>query len=166
MAAALKASEIDALVLLPGPNLYYTLGITQMLRKRPIIYVVFPDGSLARVAAPAGGAGLPDRYADARVVSWTDAEGRKRRPRRWAADPGASRRRGTPRVAAEHFTLRLFERGLPLGGLAGTEFEPAEEFLDSLRMVKDPEDVEAMRQACRIAEESLRRVMERLSAAG
>jgi len=28
---------MDALVLLPGPNLYYTLGINQMLRKRPII---------------------------------------------------------------------------------------------------------------------------------
>ena len=57
-------------------------------------------------------------------------------------------------------TGRLFERGLLLGGLAGTEFEPAEGFLDRLRMVKDPEDVEAMRQACRIAEEALRLVMD------
>ena len=47
VAEALKGAGADALVLLPGPNLYYTLGINQMLRKRPIIYVVFPDGSLA-----------------------------------------------------------------------------------------------------------------------
>ena len=93
------------------------------------------------------------------MVSWTDAEGPEAAARALGGLIRERARAGAPRVAAEHFTLRLFERGLLLGGLPGTEFEPAEGFLDRLRMVKDPEDVEAMRQACRIAEEALERVM-------
>jgi Xaa-Pro dipeptidase len=161
VAAALKTAGIDALVLLPGPNLYYTLGINQMLRKRPLIYAVFPDGGLAASLPLLEVPDFRTKYAEAQVVSWTDAEG----PESAAKALGAiiRERAGTanPRVAAEHFTLRLFERGLLLAGLPGTEFIPSEGFLDELRMVKDPEDVEAMRQACRIAEEALERVMGR-----
>jgi Xaa-Pro dipeptidase len=159
VAAALKSSGIDALVLLPGPNLYYTLGINQMLRKRPIIYVVFPDESLA-AALPL--LEVPDfraRWPEAEVISWTDAEGPEAAAKRLGAV--VRERSRTPRVAAEHFTLRLYERGLLLPGLPRTDLEPAERILDALRMVKDPEDVEAMRQACRIAEESLERVLGR-----
>ena len=161
VAAALKGSGIDALVLLPGPNLYYTLGINQMLRKRPILYVVFPDESLA-ASLPL--LELPDfrtKWPDAQVISWTDAEGPKAAAKKLAGIIKERSRASAPRVAAEYFTLRLFERGLLLPGLTRTEFEPAERFLDNLRMVKDPEDVEAMRQACRIAEESLERVLGR-----
>jgi len=160
VAAALKARDLDALVLLPGPNLYYTLGVNQMLRKRPLIYVVFADASLA-VSLP--GLEVPDfltRWPAAEVVSWTDAEG----PEAAAVQLGAIIRQRAgrpPRVAAECFTLRLYERGLLLGGLPGIEFVRAEEFLDPLRMIKDAEDVEAMREACRIAEEALERVMGR-----
>jgi Xaa-Pro aminopeptidase len=161
VAAALQGSGMDVLVLLPGPNLYYTLGITQMLRKRPIFYVVFPDGSLAASLPLLEVPDFRNRWPEAEVISWTDAEG----PEAAAKKLGATirERSGTdsPRVAAEHFTLRLFERGLLLPGLAGTEFEPAEGFLDALRMVKDAEDLEAMRQACRIAEESLEQVLKR-----
>jgi Xaa-Pro dipeptidase len=161
VAAALKGSGIDALVLLPGPNLYYTLGINQMLRKRPIIYVVFPD---ERLAASLPLLEVPDfrnRWPDAQVISWTDAEGPEAAAKRLGAIVRERTRTSAPRVAAEYFTLRLFERGLLLPGLAGTDFEPAEGILDPLRMVKDPEDVEAMRQACRIAEESLEQVLGR-----
>jgi Xaa-Pro aminopeptidase len=49
--------------------------------------------------------------------------------------------------------MRIFERSLLLPGLPGTEFEIAEKILDPLRMIKDPEDVDAMRQACRIEED-------------
>jgi Xaa-Pro dipeptidase len=161
VAAALKGSGIDALVLLPGPNLYYTLGINQMLRKRPILYAVFPDESLA-ASLPL--LELPDfraKWPDAQVISWTDAEGPETAAKKLAGIIKERSRASAPRVAAEYFTLRLFERGLLLSGLTRTKFEPAERFLDNLRMVKDPEDVEAMRQACRIAEESLERVMKR-----
>jgi Xaa-Pro dipeptidase len=43
--------------------------------------------------------------------------------------------------------------------VAAGDFDPAEKFLDPLRMIKDPEDVDAMRKACRIAETALERVM-------
>ncbi len=159
VAAALKGSGIDALVLLPGPNLYYTLGINQMLRKRPIIYVVFPDESLAAALPLLEVPDFRTRWPEAEVISWTDAEGPEAAARRLGAV--VRERSRAPRVAAEHFTLRLYERGLLLPGLPRTDFEPAERILDALRMVKDPEDVEAMRQACRIAEESLERVLGR-----
>jgi Xaa-Pro dipeptidase len=161
VAGALKGAGIDALVLLHGPNLYYTLGINQMLRKRPIIYVVFQDGSLAASLPVLEVPDFRTKYAEAEVVSWTDAEGPESAVTRLGAVIRERAGTGTPRVAAEHFTLRLFERGLLLRGLAGTEFAAAEGFLDPIRMIKDPEDVEAMRQACRIAEESLERVMGR-----
>ena len=161
VAAALKGAGLDALILLPGPNLYFTLGINQMLRKRPIIYVVFPDGSLAASLPLLEVPDFRTKWPDAEVLSWTDAEGPEAAAKRLGAVVQARARSGAPRVAAEHFTLRLFERGLLLPGLAGTELEPAEGILDPLRMVKDPEDVEAMRRACRIAEESLERVVNR-----
>jgi Xaa-Pro dipeptidase len=161
VAEALKQAGADALVLLPGPNLYYTLGINQMLRKRPIIYVVFPDGSLAASLPLLEVPDFRTRYAEAEVVSWTDAQGPEAAARHLGAMIRERAGTATPRVAAEHFTLRLFERGLLLAGLPGSEFAPAEGFLDPLRMIKDPEDVESMRRACRIAEESLERVMGR-----
>ena len=159
VAAAIKSSGIDSLVLLPGPNLYYTLGINQMLRKRPIIYVVFPDETVAASLPLLEVPDFRNKYPDAWVISWTDAEGPETAAKRLGGVLQERSRTNTPRVAAEHFTLRLFERGLLLPGLPETEFEPAERFLDGLRMIKDPEDVEAMRQACRIAEESLERAM-------
>lgn len=161
VAAALKGSGLDALVLLPGPNLYYTLGINQMLRKRPIVYVVFPDGSLAASLPLLEVPDFRTKWPDAEVISWTDAEGPEAAAKRLGALIRGRYRTSAPRVAAEYFTLRLFERGLLLPGLAGIDFEPAEGILDPLRMLKDPEDVEAMRQACRIAEESLEQVLKR-----
>ncbi len=161
VAAGLKGSGIDALLLLPGPNLYYTLGINQMLRKRPIIYAIFPDGTLAASLPLLEVPDFRTKWPDAEVISWTDAEGPDAAAKKLGAILRGRSRSGTPRVAAEHFTLRLFERGLLLPGLPGTEFEPAERILDPLRMVKDSEDIEAMRQACRIAEGSLERVMDR-----
>ncbi len=161
VAGALKGAGVDALVLLPGANLFYTLGINQMLRKRPLIYVVFPDGSLAASLPLLEVPDFRAKYAEAEVVSWTDAEGPESAARRLGAIIRERAGTAAPQVAGEQFTLRLFERGLLLAGLPGTEFTPAEGFLDPLRMVKDPEDVEAMRRACRIAEESLERVMGR-----
>jgi Xaa-Pro aminopeptidase len=161
VAAALTAAGVDALVLLPGPNLYYTLGINQMLRKRPLIYAVFPDGA---VAASLPGLEVPDfrtRWPEAQVVSWTDAEGPQAAAKELMAIIRDRAHAKAPRLAAEQFTLRLFERGLLLDGLAASEFEPAETFLDPLRMIKDEEDIEAMRQACRIAEAALEQVMNR-----
>lgn len=161
VAAALKGSGMDALVLLPGPNLYYVLGINQMLRKRPIVYVIFPDETLAASLPLLEVPDFRTRWPEAQVISWTDAEGPEAAATRLGAIVRERSGTSVPRVAAEYFTLRLFERGLLLSGLAGTEFEPAEGFLDGLRMVKDAEDVEAMRQACRIAEESLEQVLKR-----
>jgi Xaa-Pro dipeptidase len=159
VAAALTAAGMDALILLPGPNLYFTLGINQMLRKRPLIYAVFPDGNLA---ASLPGLEVPDfrtRWADAQVVSWTDAEGPNKAAKELMAMIRERAHSSGPRIAAEHFTMRLFERGLLLEGLTTSDFAPAETFLDPLRMIKDPEDVNAMRKACRIAEAALERVM-------
>jgi len=159
VAAAVKGAGLDALILLPGPNLYYALGIDQMLRKRPLIYVVFPDGS---VAASLPGLEVPDfrtRYSEAEVVSWTDAEGPQRAAKQLMAIIRGRSNTSAPRLAAEHFTLRLFERGLLMDGVGVAELEPAEGILDPLRMIKDQEDVEAMRRACRIAEAALEQVM-------
>jgi Xaa-Pro dipeptidase len=161
VAAALTAAGVDGLILLPGPNLYYTLGINQMLRKRPLIYAVFPDES---VAAALPGLEVPDfrtRWPEAQVVSWTDAEGPQAAAQELMGMIRDHAHTKAPRLAAEHFTLRLFERGLLLDGLAANEFELAETFLDPLRMIKDEEDVAAMRQACRIAEAALEQVMNR-----
>jgi Xaa-Pro dipeptidase len=159
VATAVKDSGLDALILLPGPNLYYALGINQMLRKRPLIYVVFADG---RVAASLPGLEVPDfrtRYAEAEVVAWTDAEGPQQAAKELLALIRERSHTNTPRLAAEYFTLRLFERSLLMDGSGIVEFESAERFLDPLRMIKDPEDVEAMRQACHIAEVALETVM-------
>jgi Xaa-Pro dipeptidase len=123
--------------------------------------VVFPDGGLAASLPLLEVPDFRTKYAEAQVVSWTDAEGPESAAKALGAIIRERAGTGAPRVAAEHFTLRLFERGLLLGGLPGCEFLPSEGFLDGLRMVKDPEDVEAMRQACRIAEEALERVMGR-----
>ncbi len=161
VAAAVKSAGLDALILLPGPNLYYALGVDQMLRKRPLIYVVFPDES---VAASLPGLEVPDfrtRYSEAEIVSWADAEGPQKAAKQLMAIIRGRSNTNAPRLAAEHFTLRLFERGLLMGGVSATEFEPAEEILDPLRMIKDQEDIEAMRQACRIAEEALEQVINR-----
>lgn len=161
VAAAVKAAGVDALLLVPGTNLYYTLGIKQMIRLRPIVYALFPDRSIAALLPKLEAPNFRAFWPDAEVVPWTDDEG----PESAAMKFGSilRERAGTksPRLAAEYYTFRLVERSLMVRGLGEIEFVPAEGILNRLRMVKDRGEVEAMREACRIAEVALERVMAR-----
>lgn len=163
VAAALERAKVDALILVSGVNLHYTLGIKQMLRERPNIYTIFPDGT---IAASLPGLEVPNFLSmipAAEVVSWSDAEGPADAALRLGAIIRERAHSNSPRVAVEYYTMQILERDLLLPGLGQPELLPAEEIIDELRMVKTPEEVEAMRRACRIAEESLERTLARFA---
>lgn len=161
VAAAVGTANLDALVLIPGGNLYYVLGIKQRLTERPNIYLIFPDQTVFALLPAIEVAGFQSAWPGATVVPWTDREGYDA----GAAQLGAFLREHShntpPRLGVEYLNLRMVERELLLRGAGNVELVPAESLMDGLRIIKGPEELESMRESCRIAQVALERVISR-----
>lgn len=159
VAAAVGAADADAVVLIPGSNLYYALGVKQRLTERPNVYVVFPDGAVLALLPAIEVAHFGSLWPAAEVIPWTDREGYEAGAARLGVHVRERSTHSPPRLAVEYLNLRLLERELLVNGVGELELVPAEKIMDSLRMIKGPEELEAMRQACRIAEKAMERVL-------
>lgn len=159
VARAIGEAGADALVLIPGANLYYALGQQQTLSERPNLYVILADGSVAAALPRLEVGNAREVLGDAEIFGWSDAEG----PEGAVAQLAGwirSRVKGSIRLAVEYLNLRMAERELIVGALPEASLVPAEGFLESLRSVKDKDELDAMRRAAEIAEQALEMVLD------
>ncbi|MHB1162560.1 MAG: M24 family metallopeptidase [Chloroflexota bacterium] len=161
LAAALEAAGLDAIVLIPGGNLYYTLGAKQRLTERPNVYAVYPNQDIFALLPAIEVAGFQSAWPEATVVPWTDRDGYGAGADQLGACLRERARRSPPKVAVEYLNLRIVERELLLKGIGEVELVPAEPIMDGLRMIKGPDEMENMRQSCRIVEAALQHVLSR-----
>ena len=161
VAAAVAAAQLDALVLVPGGNLYYTLGVKQRLTERPNVYVIYPDQTIFALLPAIEVASFRSAWPEAAVVPWTDREGYGAGANQLGAFLRERSRHRVPKVGVEYLNLRMVERELLLRGIGEVELVPAEPVLESLRMIKTADELENMRQSCRIVEAALERVISR-----
>jgi len=152
LTASLLNSELDAVILNPGPTLTYLTGMQFHLMERPVVLFVAPgkDPVLVlpelelpkvdlfpyKVQAFAYGE-LPSEWDDAfrKATQALGLDGK--------------------RIGVEPRQLRLLEFRHVKSGAPHAEYPDASEALSQLRLRKDKAEVDAMRRAVKIAQDSL-----------
>lgn len=152
--AVMQARGLKTLALAPGANLHYLLGLTIHMSERLAVAFVGRNGAV-RMVLPA--LEMPRAQAEARVpihfYPWSDAEGFADALRQCDADADISGPLGVEYTNMRVLELRAIER------VAAVEVEDANPLLGELRMVKDEDELRAMRAAVRVVEDALRQAV-------
>lgn len=141
---------LDALALMPGPNLFYFTGLSFFVSERPIVALLPVDAPPAIVlpeleAAKAAQAGFD-------VFTYGDEEG-------YALafhEACATLELAEARVGVEALRMRLLEARILQRYAPDIDLSPADEVFAELRMVKSAVELEALRRAVAVAETSFR----------
>ena len=150
--ASLRTSDLDAVILNPGPTLKYLTGLGFHLMERPVVLffakdqvpaIVMPELELQKVAS------LPYQlqvfaYPE-NPSEWNDVF------RKAAQALGLDGKR----IGVEPRNLRLLEYGYVKAGAPGADFPDAGDVVSGLRLKKDKAEVEAMRKAVQITQSAL-----------
>ncbi|MBK7449712.1 MAG: aminopeptidase P family protein [Anaerolineales bacterium] len=150
--ASLQTSNLDAVILNPGPTLKYLTGLTFHLMERPVVLfvasgkdpvLVLPELELPKVDLfPYKVQGIS--YGE-NPAEWDDAF------RKAAQALGVDGKR----IGVEPRQLRLLEFRHVKSGAPEAEFPDASDVLADLRLRKDKAEVDAMRKAVKIAQDAL-----------
>ncbi len=150
--ASLRTSDLDAVILNPGPTLTHLPGLHFHLMERPVVLlfakdqipaIVLPELEFQKVAS------LP---YDLKVFQYPE------NPAEWG---GVFRKAAQSlgldgkRIGVEPRQLRLLEFNYVKEGAPEADFPDAGNVLSDLRLRKDTAEVEAMRQAVKIAQDAL-----------
>ncbi len=146
----MRANGLDALVLNPGPTLTYLTGLQFHLMERPTLLLLAPPAEPVIV--------LPEletgKLAQARFALKPFTYGDN--PAKWAdvirAACAQSRLDGKT-VGLEPLRLRFMELQYLQSAVPQAHFVSGETALNSLRIQKDAQEVDAMRKAVKIAEQ-------------
>ena len=150
--ASLRTSDMDAVILNPGPTLTHLTGLRFHLMERPVVLffaqdrvpaIVLPELELQKVAS------LP---YELQVFAYPE------NPSEWAnAFRMATQSLGLDgkRIGVEPRQLRLLEFRYVKDGAPEADFPDASDVLSGVRLRKDAAEVEAMRRAVRIAQDAL-----------
>ena len=150
--ASLATSDLDAVILNPGPTLTHLTGLRFHLMERPVVLlyakhqvpaIVLPELELQKVA------GLP---YELQVFAYPE------NPSEW----GSVFRKAVQtlgldgkRIGVEPRQLRLLEFRYVKDGAPEADYPDASDVLYALRLRKDKSEVDAMRQAVKIAQDAL-----------
>ncbi len=150
--ASLRTSDLEAVILNPGPTLTYLTGMHFHLMERPIVLVfaqdqvpaiVLPELELQKVAS------LP---YELQVFAYPE------NPSEWdKAFRKAAQALGLDgkRIGVEPRQLRLLEFSYVKSSAPEADYPDASDVLSSLRLKKDKAEVDAMRRAVKIAQQAL-----------
>lgn len=150
--ASLRTSDLDAVILNPGPTLTYLSGLHFHLMERPVVLlfakdqdpaIVLPELELQKVAS------LPYKL---QVFAYPE------KPSEWDnAFRKAVQTLGLDgkRIGVEPRQLRLLEFRHVKAGAPEADYPDASDVLAGLRLRKDKTEVEAIRRAVKIAQDAL-----------
>lgn len=146
---------LDCVALVPGANLRYLTGLNLSLTERPLVFFFPREGRpaslLPTLEAPRIKARLP---FEVELFTYSDEEGHQ---------PAFERACQTlslvgKRLGVEFLNMRVLELKRLEQYAPGCQMLDAGEMLSGLRMIKDAEEIELVRQAIRITEQALREV--------
>ncbi len=152
LAASLRTSNLDAVILNPGPTLTYLTGLRFHLMERPVVLFVAP-GQDPVLVLPELELPKVDLFPY-KVQAFAYGEN----PSEWdAAFRKASQALSLDgkRIGVEPRQLRLLEFRHVKAGAPESEYPDASDVLSALRLKKDKAEVDAMRRAVKIAQDAL-----------
>jgi Xaa-Pro dipeptidase len=152
LGASLRTSDLDAVILNPGPTMTYLTGLRFHLMERPVVLFVAPGQDPVLVLPELELPKLEHLTYKMQAVAFGET------PSEWAnAFRKAAQMLGLDgkRIGVEPRRLRLLEFGYVKAGAPRAEFPDASLVLSALRLRKNQAEVELMRRAVRIAQEAL-----------
>ncbi|GMQ82663.1 MAG: aminopeptidase P family protein [Rhodothermia bacterium] len=148
----LKESQLDAIAINPGPSLVYLTGLHFHLSERPVVFLFPVEGTPSLV--------LPElemqkvESASFEIQSFSYGESLDTWGPAFESGTAAAGLDGGS-VGVEPGNLRVLELRLLEGAAPNASFVSGAEVLASLRMHKDENELNLMREATRIAEKAL-----------
>lgn len=145
---------VDAVALVPGENMEYFTGLNFHLSERPIVGIFNASGAafiIPELEVPVLGT-RPD--LEATVFGWNDKDGYEGAFQEAVAQLGLS----DARLGVDGLTMRVFESMTLEKSGANTILDVAKDVLN-IRAIKTAGEIEAMRQAIRLSEQALHRLM-------
>src|SRR3990172_3183575 len=152
LTASLRTSNLDAVILNPGPTLTYLTGLRFHLMERPVVLFVAP-GQDPVLVLPELELPKVDMFPY-KVQAFSYGEN----PSEWeAAFRKAAQVLGLDgkRIGVDPRQMRLLEFRYVKSGAPEADFPDASDVLGSLRLRKDKEEIEAMLRAVKVAQNAL-----------
>jgi Xaa-Pro dipeptidase len=153
LAKELRSSGLAGAIIAPGPNLLYYTGVRAHLYERPFLLFVQSDGD-AHLLAPRLEAGPFRGSIPIKVHAWTDNQGPSGAFRELLGQVDARGTWGCEGRVPFGFLHHLLSKGLKV--------KPAESVLQSIREVKEPEELELLKRSAAILSASVLKVPEAL----
>lgn len=149
----LRSAQLDGVIVVPGPNLTYYTGVVAHLYERPFILLIKSEGDV-HLLAPKLEAG-PFRASVPLVVhAWTDNEGPSGAFRELLAAMDKKGRWGCDATVPFGFLNPLLSKGLKV--------EPADGMLQSIREVKEADELQLLSKSAAILSRAMLKVPEAL----
>lgn len=148
----LISANLDALALNPGASLFYLTGLQFHLSERPVIFLFQPHQPVVTILPELESPKVTSLPFATKVFAYGED------PRTWLSvvrEAAEAAQLHHCKVGIEPRNLRVLEIRLLEEAIPEAQFLSAEECLASLRMVKDNSEIEAMRQAVKIAQRAL-----------
>ena len=159
LAASLRTSGFDAVILNPGPTLTYLTGLHFHLMERPVVLFVACEGEPVLVLPQLELPKLDHLAFRVRPVAFGETPADWGNAFRKAAEMLAL---NAKRIGVEPLRLRLLEFDHVKAGAPKAEFADAGHVLAALRLRKDAAEIERMRRAVHIAQDALEAVIPRI----
>lgn len=146
--ASAEARGLDAIALVPGPNMAYLTGLSFFLSERPIVALLAVGEPLCVV--------LPELEAEKarqlgyRTFTYTDEEGYAMA----FQEACAALELADARVGVEALRMRVLEERILARYAPQIAMVPFDEAISEWRMVKDQDELAAMQRATHVAEKA------------
>ncbi len=152
---------LDGVALVPGPNMIYLSDIHAHMSERPVVLFlpVADDPAViipALEAVKARSAGI----AEDRIFAWRDEDGFADAFQNVAAKLSLS----GWKLGVEALYMRVLESQQLLSVAPGLKIIPADPLMNSLRQIKDDDEIAAMERAVDVAEEAMTTLLPQIHA--
>lgn len=149
-ASLLRKAGLGAIALVPGPNLTYLTGVHLHLMERPTLLVLCADGSLVSLMPDLERQKWGEKVPEAETIYWHDADGPSAGFERLASLLTAHDPLGIEGLRMRAAEYRALEQHVGRDSLVDAESTLAE-----LRLLKDADEISALRRAIAISEAAL-----------
>ena len=150
-----EQTGVDAIALIPGPNLYYLTGSNHHAMERPFILFVPRHGEPVGVLPSLEADNLAQHF-DAKLYRWTDDEGYNN------AFAAALKELNLKSLGVEGQKMRYFESEILQRHAPDLEIRSIDKELSYFRIAKSADDLAKLKKAIEISEQALNMTLDQV----
>lgn len=151
----MEQKGLDCLALVPGANLLYLTGLSFHLSERPLVALFPVDASPVMIIPALEEPKVASLSGAIRTYPYTDEEG----PAVAFQQACAALELAQARIGVEELRMRVMEARLLERYAPDCQLVPADDVMETLRVIKDAGEVAQMRRAVAVVEAALRAIL-------